>query len=404
MARQSPLVLVGNKIKLRLEENRAHAGSLVSVDWLRATFQVKPNHRHIFSPDVPEYKKWLRLNVEQYRVDGRDDFRFLPCHEHHALQARWLAEEACAALGADFHIDYMIKKGQDFYRFRVSIMREGHECGWVGFVANTRSAAQERQNNTLHLNLYGHACTFGAPGWQQRMQRLIEAENATITRVDLALDDFEASADYLPQCKADYEHGLMNVAGQEPKMNMVGCWRSDGKGHSRSLYIGSKEAGKQTNIYEKGHQLFGPESGSTWTRIELRYGNKLRVISPQVLTNPDSFFSGASDWHAQQLRIAKQAQGVSSATAPESIKVTPRLAIQTVKAEVFRNARWLFNVAAPSVLQAFKNSGDEFLQLFMHKEKPGRLKRFSDKEISAVYPSAIHQILGLGLPEPSMAV
>ena len=57
MARQSPLVLVGNKIKLRLEENRSHAGSLVSVDWLRATFQVKPNHRHIFSPDVPEYKK-----------------------------------------------------------------------------------------------------------------------------------------------------------------------------------------------------------------------------------------------------------------------------------------------------------------------------------------------------------
>ena len=61
---------------------------------------------------------------------------------------------------------------------------------------------------------------------------------------------------------------------------MVGDWAN---GHARSFYIGSKEAGKQTNIYEKGDQLFGVETGSKWLRIELRYGNKLRVLSPEML-------------------------------------------------------------------------------------------------------------------------
>lgn len=58
---------------------------------------------------------------------------------------------------------------------------------------------------------------------------------------------------------------------------MIGDWSANPQ-DGRSFYFGSKEAGKQTNAYEKGHQLFGFEAGSKWLRIELRYGNKLRVL------------------------------------------------------------------------------------------------------------------------------
>ena len=54
-------------------------------------------------------------------------------------------------------------------------------------------------------------------------------------------------------------------------------------------------------MYEKGHQLFGPESGSNWLRVELRYGNKLRVLSSDILRNPSNYFAGASPWHASML-------------------------------------------------------------------------------------------------------
>jgi len=124
------------------------------------------------------------------------------------------------------------------------------------------------------------------PGWRQKIASLITAVEGKITRVDLALDFFDGLTGGMDRIRSDYMHGAMDHWGKRPKCNLVGDWCN---GVARSFYIGSKEAGKQTNVYEKGHQLFGNSSGNPWIRAELRYGNKLRVLPVDVLTRPDDF-------------------------------------------------------------------------------------------------------------------
>jgi phage replication initiation protein len=80
----------------------------------------------------------------------------------------------------------------------------------------------------------------------------------------------------MERVESDYRNGLMNSQGKRLSCNVVGDWPNS---RARSFYVGSKEAGKQTNVYEKGNQLFGPKDDSPWVRVELRYGNKLRPLA-----------------------------------------------------------------------------------------------------------------------------
>ncbi|MDN5502500.1 MAG: replication initiation factor domain-containing protein [Comamonas sp.] len=177
----------------------------------------------------------------------------------------------------------------------------------------------------------------------------------------------------------------MDVNGRRPKANTVGPWVDGGRG--RSFYFGSKEAGKQTNVYEKGVQLFGELDATHWERVELRYGNKLRDLPVDMLRRADDFFAGASDWHQKMLaEHGKYAEG-------EGVKVRSKQAIQTVKAEVTRAIRWLTNTAGASVALAFEHLGqDAFLEILTGRKLPGRLAKFSFQEISAACASLDTQV------------
>jgi phage replication initiation protein len=196
----------------------------------------------------------------------------------------------------------------------------------VGFLASGESPRQQAQAKTIHANVYGSACTFARGDWRHRMANLIEEVNGKITRIDYALDFFDGIRGGLERIRDDWHAGLMDVNGRRPKANTVGPWVDGGRG--RSFYFGSKEAGKQTNVYEKGVQLFGELDATRWERVELRYGNKLRDLPVDMLRRADDFFAGASDWHQKMLaEHGKYAEG-------EGVKVRSKQAIQTVKAEV----------------------------------------------------------------------
>lgn len=409
----NPLVLDGSEVKLRLEAERAVTGSPVHIDWLRFTVNLRnapqPDVDDLFPLPPPaampvglDLDSWYAANVKDGRYCPRfanDLFRWeklqdlrkvlnsLPDADFSAsAQAKELAVRVADALGSDFSLHPELLKGHDFYRFRWSIVRNGDkEVAWVGFLASSTSPRQKSQASTIHVNLTGTACTFADVRWPERIAALIEDTNAKITRCDLALDFFGGISGGLGRVKSDYEAGLMNVRGNCPKCNMIGVWLDTG-GHSRSFYFGSKEAGKQTNVYEKGHQLYGPVSANPWQRIELRYGNKLRVLSVDMLRRPADFFAGASDWHAALLAEH------GTVAAPESVTVKARRALETVRAEVSRNVRWLLNTAAPSVALAFQHLGDDFLDLVTGKSAPGRLQSFHSDEISNAYASAFSRI------------
>ena len=311
----------------------------------------------------------------QTMLDSLPDADFSP-----AAQALALAERTCEALGPDFVVNPVIGKGHDFYKFRWIIQRNETECGWVGFLTSSDSPRQQSQSKTIHVNLFGSACTFAKPLWNQRIADLIDELDATVTRADLALDFFEGYPGGIMAIFKGYRAGACNVGGRRLKSSTVGDWAN---GNSRSFYFGSRESGKITNCYEKGDQLFGP--GVTgWLRAELRYGNKLRVLPSDMLRRPADFFAGASDWHAHALSLAEVC------VAPEKVATTPRLALDTVEAETYKNIKWAMSTAAPTLTALFHHLGtDALMQFIENKKLPGRLQKFSPSELTRAFTSAM---------------
>lgn len=396
----SPLVLCGSEIKIRLEAERFATRTPVHVDWLRFTCRLRlappPSvdlmfplaEEEQFGVTLAEYVAGQTYAVSSACSRARYIHRLITstpdCEASASVQARELADRCAEILGPDFMVADQILKGQDFYRFKWSIQRSGVEVGWVGYLASGSSPKQKAQSNTIHANLHGTACTFARIGWLDDMAALIDDHKADITRADLALDFFDGYSGGLNQVEADYLAGLWDVRGRRPKCNNVGDWTTGRALNSgaRSFYVGSKEGGKQTNVYEKGDQLFGIEAGSKWLRFELRYGNKLRVLPSDILRRPADFFAGASPYHAQ---VLSQAEVIP---CPEPITVAPRLAAQTVEAEVTRNLRWAFNVAAPTIAAAWDYLGKEFLNLVTDQKLPGRLSKFSKTELATAFEAA----------------
>lgn len=391
-SKKSALVLDGSEVKARLLAERSLSKSVVHVDWVRFTCLLRnapaPSIEDLFPVAQPPGGDWA-LNVWDDRLNQlRKILATLPDADFAAsAQAKDLAVEVAEALGPDYIVAPEVRKGHDFYRHRWSIERNGFECGWIGYLSSGDSPRQAAQGRTIHCNLYGAACTFAQHGWNDRIASIIEARDGDMTRCDLALDFFDGVPgvpDYLTQLVVDYKNGLCDSGGKRLKCNMVGDWAN---GNSRSFYLGSKEAGKQTNVYEKGHQLFGSEAFSPWVRAELRYGNKLRVLTPEMLRRPADYFAGASDWHAGLLLLADQI------VVPEPVKTMGRLALETVEAEVTRNLRWLRDVAAPTCAAAIEFCGFEELVLMIKDQKlPGRLQKFSLTEIRRAFAPAFNRV------------
>ncbi|WP_341888388.1 replication initiation factor domain-containing protein [Variovorax sp. YR752] len=379
---KSALVLDGNVVKVRLMAERQALKSMVHVDWLRFTVRLRNAPPFLTDQRATSTSVWdegYRLNKLLSLINE------LPDHERDVCgQAAELADRVCMALGFEFNRGAEMGKGHDFYKRRWPLHRNGAEVGWVGFGAASDSPRQRAQAESLHVNLYGVACTFAEHGWAERMARIIDDLDGKITRADLALDFFDGLSGGIERVLEEWRAGLCDNYGHRPVLRDIN-WA---KGCSRSLYLGSKEAGKETNIYEKGDQLFGEKIGSKWLRFELRYGNKFRVLDTDLLRRPSDFFAGASEWHAAILREA------GDVAVPEQIHITPQPALMSVKAECVRNALWTLESAAPSIALAFQYlDDDQFLELVTHKKKPKRLASFSHADLTEAYSEAFSQFV-----------
>jgi len=386
---KSALVLEGDTVKLRLQAERIETGNSVHVDWVRFTAALRiapaPSVDLLFPAVRVDSVDWE--NSQANRLKSQKDFE--ESDYIATAQALDLATHAAACLGEQFTVDPEIKKGMDFYKSRFSILLNGAECAWVGFLSSSDSPRQQSQAATIHCNIFGTACTFANVGWRERLADLIDTHEATLTRADLALDFFDGYECGIDAVRTAYRDGLCNVGGRKLKFNLVGDWEN---GHDRSVYIGSREAGKITNVYEKGDQLYGEKANSDWVRFELRYGNKLRVLSTDLLRRPDDFFAGASDWHES---VMYQAHAVAQA---EKVPCIGRLPVETVKAECLRSIRWVKETAAANLALAFEYLGaDEFLSIVSHQKLPGRLAKFSREQIQKQISPAFKKITELVL-------
>lgn len=149
------------------------------------------------------------------------------------------------------------------------------------------------QNNTVMISLNGQGCLHALEGWEVRLHAFLttQAVRPKITRLDLAHDDFEGR--YLSVDWADEQDqigGFTLSAGSPPTIEHKGAWRRP-SGKGRTLAIGLRESGKYGRIYEKGRKE--GDASSPWTRAEVEFKSKDRVIPFDALLKPSDYFLAA---------------------------------------------------------------------------------------------------------------
>jgi len=217
---------------------------LAIIDWLRFTFLPSVGNTEALDQLRRYIALWFPLPVN-----------FMP------------VEKGMFGYASSF--DLMIWKNGEFLR--------------VGVVALGGNTA----GNTMMVDLSGMGCSL-VNDWQAVFSTMQDLD-ARITRADTALDLLEGFT--LEQFDDLYLAGEFNCGGRIPSRRYFeGGDSRDLHAHGRSLYLGKKANGKELCIYEKGRQLGNPDS--EWLRIEIRFGNRDRVIPHDIVLDPTRFFAG----------------------------------------------------------------------------------------------------------------
>ena len=145
----------------------------------------------------------------------------------------------------------------------------------------------ETAGGTIMVDMSGLGCSM-VDDWSA-VYSMLQDLDARITRFDTALDLFEGFS--LDQFDDLYFSGEFNAGGRIPQRRYLEGGNFHDKGSAgRTLYLGKKQNGKELCIYEKGKQL--GKVDSEWLRIELRYGNRDRVIPHDCVLDPTKYFAG----------------------------------------------------------------------------------------------------------------
>lgn len=143
----------------------------------------------------------------------------------------------------------------------------------------------EAQRGTWMLSISGGGCSL-INRWRA-MRRWLERIKGKITRLDLCLD-FVHGEYTVDDAVSFYKSGRFTSSGRPPATSQAGDWLN---GKERTLYIGKAKNGKVLRVYEKGQQLGNADSA--WTRYEVQFGSRDRVIPLEALTERDKYFAGA---------------------------------------------------------------------------------------------------------------
>lgn len=154
-------------------------------------------------------------------------------------------------------------------------------------------AAHGGQNNTVLISITGIGCAQASEGWQYRLyQFLLLSIQPSITRVDLAHDDFNAVDFDISLISWYYEYGAFTCYRKPPQISYVGDFFSQNDTKGRTIYIGSRGSDKYFRGYEKGKQLQSLDRPN-WFRCEVEFHNRDTIIDLDVLINPHFYFAGA---------------------------------------------------------------------------------------------------------------
>jgi len=190
-----------------------------------------------------------------------------------------------------------------------AIFLSGVQIGMIGFGA--------KHGKNL-VSLTGAAMSRLDVSEYSLVFEMLQAIEATITRVDLALDVFDGSLSF-DSCMKALDAGLMRAAlgGKQPEHKIYQSVGAGGVNLGRTLYIGKAGGSVMGRFYEKGLEQFSKlpehvkESVSDfatyqldlpngqkvdclkWFRAEIQLKNVDKVLEHDIFLNTDRYFAGA---------------------------------------------------------------------------------------------------------------
>lgn len=180
-----------------------------------------------------------------------------------------------------------------------------------------------------------------------------------ITRVDLALDDYDGRVIKYTGAVDAAESGLFN-----PQRGQLPCWMAIQSGNiipslakelgkrfglvadkGCSFYVGSRQNGKCGRIYEKGLQMQSTDFPN-WVRAEGELHNKDRYIPLDVLDYPDDYFAGMYPAFEQWLTALQTEDIIPTRviTFKNKFKTCRDNAVHNMSRMAGRLINWLANV------------------------------------------------------------
>jgi phage replication initiation protein len=382
-------VFNGKMIRWTLEQIEQVNQHRVRADWLRFTVPLAA----IVKSDLALLDLDALALLDQA---GRDLIRMTRgCDAGPHTSAHKVAEAGaqllCRLLGGALQVGLSDSKGMDYYTARVALMYEGALVGWVLAGGSSRNRAGASQAGTVHFNLFGSALLHVTPQDLAHVQQFIEDENGWITRVDLALDVWTGHD--ITNVPGAYLAGDFDVRGKRPGQREIGSWTL---GHSRTFEVGSRGTGKLFRAYEKGHELFGHESGesSEWIRYEVEIRDKHRVIDLAVLTRPADYFAGAYPF------CSKVLEALNLEITRLRIPTVPELPDKCAEAAVSRVIRWARHTALPAIVACFDLGGDLLAHLIDSERHrlPKRLSGIRRDLLATLFSKAADEFSPASVP------
>lgn len=207
-------------------------------------------------------------------------------------------------------------KGWNGYKHRIDI--EG--VGLVAYGGN---------KDTVHLEMTGSGC-MQVKDWGAVVESLKILEGR-ITRIDLAVDDFDGDTYNIGWCREQFSQGNFDPPkGMKPRASFYG---DEGSGDGCTYYVGSRSSGKLFRGYEKGKEQGNPES--PWFRCEVEWRNRHREIPLDAITEPGKFFAGsykAFEHHSLEQRQIKTVAHLAVACVRSSMEHAKKQAGRAIHA------------------------------------------------------------------------
>lgn len=217
-----------------------------------------------------------------------------------------------------FHVGKKHDKGRNMFKYSWDLV-DSHDAP-VGLILAGHNSGK------IMVMLSGTGCLFAKQGWQQRLRSFLESSpRASISRCDVAYDDYQGVRSVEWADEQDKTDGFYCGHGIKPVVEHKGAWRRI-NGRGRTLTIGCRTSTKYLRVYEKGCKEGDPDS--LWTRFEVEFKNSCAVIPFEMLTNPTGFFVMAYPCLADfdeyaapdKLQLIKKTAEINSDRALEIIK------------------------------------------------------------------------------------